>query len=66
MLGRRPRKVDCTDGSTASDVAVVMAFSWSHEGGEEWVLGVSGVGGVSAWSVSISRGRSSAQGRVVV
>jgi hypothetical protein len=37
-----------------------MAFSWSHEGGKEWVLGVSGVGGVSAWSVPISCGRSSA------
>jgi hypothetical protein len=49
MLGRRPQKVDCTDGSTASDVAVMMAFSWIHEGAEEWVLGVSGVGGVSAW-----------------
>jgi hypothetical protein len=35
MLGRWPRKVDCMGGSTAGDVAVVMAVSWSHEGGEE-------------------------------
>jgi hypothetical protein len=34
MPGRRPRKVDCTGGSTAGDVTVVMAVSWSHEGGE--------------------------------
>jgi hypothetical protein len=39
-----------------------MVVPWSHEGGEEWVLGVSGVVGVSPWSVPISGGRSSAQG----
>jgi hypothetical protein len=35
MPGWRPRKVDCTGGSTAGDIIVVMAVSWSHEGGEE-------------------------------
>jgi hypothetical protein len=35
MPGRLPRKVDCMGGSTAGDVTVVMAVSWSHEGGEE-------------------------------
>jgi hypothetical protein len=35
MSERRPQKVDCTSGSTAGDMAVVMAVSWSHEGGEE-------------------------------
>jgi hypothetical protein len=33
--GRRPRKVDCMGVSMAGDVTVVMAVSWSHEGGEE-------------------------------
>jgi hypothetical protein len=35
MPGRRPRKEDCMGGSTAGDVIVVMAVSWSREGGEE-------------------------------
>jgi hypothetical protein len=65
MPGQQPQKVDCTGGSTAGDVAVVMAVSWGHEGGEEWVLGVPGVGGASAWSVPRSRGRSLAWGWLV-
>jgi hypothetical protein len=56
----------CPDGSTAGDVAVVMAVSWGHEGGKELVSGAPGVGGASAWSMPISRGRSSARGRLVV
>jgi hypothetical protein len=35
MPGRWPGKVDCTGGSTAGDVAVVIVISWSHEGGDE-------------------------------
>lgn len=61
MLGWRPRKVDYTGGSTAGDVAVLMAVSWSHAGGEEWSSKAPGVGGVSAWLVPRLRGRSSSR-----
>jgi hypothetical protein len=66
MPGRRLRKVDCTVGSTAGDVAVVMAISRGHEGGKELVSGAPGVGGASAWSMPRSRVRSSARGSLVV
>jgi hypothetical protein len=66
MPGQRPRKVDCTDGSMAGDVVVVMAVSRVHEGGKELVSGAPGVGGASVWSMPRSRGRSSARGRLVV
>ncbi|KAK1693577.1 hypothetical protein QYE76_010274 [Lolium multiflorum] len=44
MPGQRPRNVDCTGGSAAGDVAVVMAVSSGHEGGEEWASGTPGAG----------------------
>jgi hypothetical protein len=65
MPGRRPWKVDCTGVSTVGDVAVVMAVSWGHEGGEEWASGAPGVGGASARSVPRSCGGSSARGWLV-
>jgi hypothetical protein len=66
MPRRRLRKVDCTDGSMASDVAVVMAIYRGHEGGKELVSGAPGVGGASAWSMPRSYVRSSARGRLLV
>jgi hypothetical protein len=38
MPRRRPRKVDCADDSTASDVAVVMVALFGHAGGEEQTI----------------------------
>jgi hypothetical protein len=46
MPGWRLRKVDCTDGSTASDVAAVFLFG--HVDGVERTVGDPGVGGASA------------------
>jgi ABC-type cobalamin transport system permease subunit len=57
MPRRWPQKVG---GSTAGDVAMVMAISWGHEDVEEWALGALGVGGALVWSVPRSRGRNSA------
>ncbi|KAK1620252.1 hypothetical protein QYE76_025769 [Lolium multiflorum] len=65
MPGQRPRKVDCTGGSAAGDVAVVMAVSSGHEGGEEWASGAPGAGHALVCSVPRSRGRSSARGWLV-
>jgi hypothetical protein len=48
MPGRRLRKVDCTDGSTASDVAAVVVFLFGHVDGVERTVGDPGVGGASA------------------
>ncbi|KAK1678701.1 hypothetical protein QYE76_039549 [Lolium multiflorum] len=57
MLERWPRKVGYTGGSMAGGVAVLMAVSWSHAGGEESASRAPGVGGVSAWPEgSISKG----------
>jgi hypothetical protein len=42
-----PQKVDYTDGSIMSDVVVVMAISWGHDGGKEWVSGAPGL--VAPW-----------------
>jgi hypothetical protein len=47
---RRPRKVDCTGDSTASDVAVVMALLFGHMDDEERAAGDPGVGDASAVS----------------
>jgi hypothetical protein len=44
MPGRRPWRVDRTDDSTASDVAVVMVSLFGHVDGEEWVVGDPGGG----------------------
>ncbi|KAK1613343.1 hypothetical protein QYE76_037016 [Lolium multiflorum] len=52
MPGQRPRKVDCTGGSAAGGVAVVMAVSSGHEGGEEWASGAPGAGHALTWPVS--------------
>jgi hypothetical protein len=40
--------VDCADGSTASDVAVVVVSLFGHVGGVERTVGDPGVGGASA------------------
>jgi hypothetical protein len=52
MPRRRPRKVDCTGDSTASDVAVVMALFFGRVDDEERAAGDPGIGGASAFSVS--------------
>lgn len=48
MLGRRPWKVDCTDGSTAGNVVVVVVSLFGYEDGVERTVGDPGVGGASA------------------
>jgi hypothetical protein len=48
MPGWRPQKVDCTVGSTASDVVVVVVSLFGHVGGVERTVGDPGVGGASA------------------
>jgi hypothetical protein len=48
MPGRRPRKADCTVGSTAGNVAVVVVPLFGHADGVERTMGVPGVGGASA------------------
>jgi hypothetical protein len=45
MLERRPRKVDCADGSAAGNIAVVMVSLFGHVDGEERMIGELGVGG---------------------
>jgi hypothetical protein len=55
MPGRRPWKVDCADGSTASDVAAVVVSLFGHVDGVEWTVGVPGVGGASALAAPRSR-----------
>jgi hypothetical protein len=62
---RRLWKVDCTGVLTASGVAVVMAHSFGHAGGEGLASGVPGVGGASARSAPRSCVGSSARGQVV-
>jgi hypothetical protein len=47
MPGWRPRKVDCTDSSAASDVAVVVMFLFGHVDGVKWTVGDPGVGDAS-------------------
>jgi hypothetical protein len=46
MPGRWPWKVDCTDDSSASDVAAVVVPFFGHVDGEERALGDFAVGGV--------------------
>jgi hypothetical protein len=48
MPGWRPPKVDCADGSAASDVAVVVVFLFGHVDGVERTVGDPGVGDASA------------------
>jgi hypothetical protein len=48
MPGRRPWKVDCADGSTASDMAVAVASLFGHVDGMERTVGDPGVGDASA------------------
>jgi hypothetical protein len=55
MSGRRPRKLDCTDGSAASDVAVVMVSLFGHVDGEERMAGELGVGGNGNSQILIRR-----------
>jgi hypothetical protein len=55
MPGRQPWKVDCADGSTASDVAAVVVSLFGHVDGVEWTVGVPGVGGASALAAPRSR-----------
>jgi hypothetical protein len=55
MSGRRPRKVDCADGSAASDVAVVMVSLFGHVDGEERMAGELGVGGNDNSQILIRR-----------
>jgi hypothetical protein len=59
---RRLWKVDCTGVLTASGVAVVMAHSFGHAGGEGLASGAPGVGGASARSAPRSCVGSSARG----
>jgi hypothetical protein len=40
MPGRRTRKVDCADGSAASDVAVVVVSLVGHVDGVERMVGI--------------------------
>jgi hypothetical protein len=47
MSGRQLRKVDCTDGSTASDMVAVV-FLFGHVDGVERTVGDPGVDGASA------------------
>jgi hypothetical protein len=47
MPGWRPRKVDCMDGSTVSDVAAVVVFLFGHVDGVERTVGYPGVGDAS-------------------
>ena len=47
MPGRRPRKVDRADGSTASDVAAVVVCLLGHVDGVEQMVGDPGVDGAS-------------------
>jgi hypothetical protein len=53
--GRRPWKVDCADGFTASDVAVVVASLFGHVDGVERTMGDPDVGSASALAASRSR-----------
>jgi hypothetical protein len=55
MPGRRPWKVDCADGSTASNVAVVVVSLFGHLDGVERTVGDPGVGGASALAAPRSR-----------
>ena len=55
MPGRRPRKVDCAVGSTASNVAVVVVSLFGHGDGVERTTGDPGVGGASASAAPRSR-----------
>lgn len=48
MPGRRPWKVDCAVGSTASNVAVVVVSLFGHEDGVERTAGDPGVDKASA------------------
>jgi hypothetical protein len=53
MPRRRPRKVDCADGYTASDVAVVVASLFDHVDDVERTVG--DPGGASALTTPRSR-----------
>jgi hypothetical protein len=55
MPGWRPRKVDCVDGSAASDVAVVVVFLFGHVDGVERTVGDPGVGDASTLAAPRSR-----------
>ena len=55
MPGWRLREVDCTAGSTATGVAVVMAYLFGHAGVEERAQGDPGVDGASAKAAPRSR-----------
>jgi hypothetical protein len=53
--GRRPRKVDCADGFTVSDVVVVVASLFGHVDDVERTMGDPDVGSASALAASRSR-----------
>jgi hypothetical protein len=55
MPGWRPRKVDCTDGITASDVSAVVVSFLDHLGGVEQTVGDPSVGDASALAAPTSR-----------
>jgi hypothetical protein len=55
MPGWRPWKVDYADGSTASDVAVVVVSLFDYVDGVERTVGDPGVGGASALVAPRSR-----------
>jgi hypothetical protein len=63
MPGWRPHRVDCADGSTASDAAVMVVSLFGHEDGVERTVGNPGVGGASAsaatssWFGGLTRGQ---------
>jgi hypothetical protein len=67
MPGRRPRKVDCAGGSTASDVSAVAVSLLDHLGGVEQTVGDPGVGGALAlpaprsWLGGLTRGQRAAE-----
>jgi hypothetical protein len=56
MPGRRPWKAECAGGSTAGDVAVLMASLFGRVDGVEREAGDLGVGVASAWATPRSRG----------
>jgi hypothetical protein len=63
MSGQRPWVVDCADGSTASDVAVVVVSLFDHVDGVERTVGDPCVAGASALVAPRSRFRDLSRGQ---